>query len=127
MMKLNRTQIWKIAAVAVGILLLFVLAFSYRIYSSNNSQQAKLNQQTDQKLLKTFTVSSLKEFNGTDPNKPIYMAVEGKVYDVTSGKKFYQTDGDYHYLAGKDSTDDLKPVGTGIITNKYPIIGLVVE
>ena len=36
-----------------------------------------------------FTVQELLEFNGSDPEKPICMAVRGKVYDVSRGKDFY--------------------------------------
>ena len=73
--------------------------------------------------LPQFSATDLRAFDGSDDSKPIYMAVDGKVYDVSSGREFYKKGGVYHYLAGKDSTADLKPVGTDIITNKYPIIG----
>lgn len=73
--------------------------------------------------LKMFTEEELKKYDGTDPNLPIYIGMEGLVYDVSEGREYYQTDGVYHYLAGKDSTTELKIAGGGIIKRKYKVIG----
>lgn len=77
--------------------------------------------------LKTFTLTQLKEFDGTDESKPIYLAMDGYVYDVTAGKEYYKVGGVYHYLAGKDSTNELNIAGGGIIKTKYKIIGRLVD
>ncbi|XP_045154130.1 neudesin [Echinops telfairi] len=37
-------------------------------------------------------------------DQPIYMAVKGVVFDVTSGKEFYGRGAPYNALTGKDST-----------------------
>jgi len=78
---------------------------------------------TAQNQPQTFTAKDLKKYDGTDPSLPIYIAMNGLVYDVTAGKEFYQTGGSYHYLAGRDSSDELNMVGGGIIKAKYPIVG----
>ncbi|KAF8665816.1 hypothetical protein AX16_000259 [Volvariella volvacea WC 439] len=49
-----------------------------------------------------FSERLLAEFDGTVPGKPIYLAIDGDVYDVTSGKA-YQPGGSYHILAGVDA------------------------
>ncbi|PKU48898.1 hypothetical protein llap_754 [Limosa lapponica baueri] len=36
--------------------------------------------------------------------QPIYLAVKGVVFDVTSGKEFYGKGAPYNALVGKDST-----------------------
>lgn len=77
--------------------------------------------------LKNFTVEELKKFDGSNPDLPIYMAYNGDVYDVTAGREFYQTDGPYHDLAGKDSTSELNIAGGGIIKVKYTIIGRLIK
>lgn len=74
-----------------------------------------------------LTVDQLSEFNGTDPEKPIYIAMDGLIYDVSVGKKYYQPDGAYHYIAGKDATTELHIAGGDIIKRKYPVIGKLIE
>uniref|UniRef100_A0A674HYU7 Neudesin neurotrophic factor n=1 Tax=Terrapene triunguis TaxID=2587831 RepID=A0A674HYU7_9SAUR len=80
--------------------------------------------------------------------QPIYMAVKGVVFDVTSGKEFYGKGAPYNALVGKDSTrgvakmsldpEDLTHDTTGLTEEelkslddifndvykaKYPIVG----
>lgn len=73
--------------------------------------------------LPTITLNELNSFNGTDAGKPIYLALDGDIYDVSAGRKFYQSGGPYHYLAGRDSSIELHLVGADIIKSKYPVIG----
>jgi len=73
--------------------------------------------------LKTFSLSELAKYNGIDPKLPIYLALDGFVYDISKGSEFYKVGGPYHDLAGKDSSVDLHLVGGGIIKRKYPIVG----
>lgn len=94
------------------------------IISGRNENLIKANALASQIDL---TVEELSEFDGTDPEKPIYIGMEGYIYDVTQGKKYYQPDGSYHYLAGKDSTIDLKIAGGDIIKKKYPVVGRILD
>ncbi|KAF8631191.1 hypothetical protein AX15_002523 [Amanita polypyramis BW_CC] len=61
---------------------------------------------TDQRL---FSERMLSEYDGTVPGKAIYLAIDGDVYDVTSGKA-YQPGGSYHFFAGADAA---RAFGTG--------------
>lgn len=70
-----------------------------------------------------FSVDQLAEFDGSNPEKPIYLGMDGLVYDVSEGRKFYDINGAYHFLAGKDSSEDLKIAGGDIIKRKYPVVG----
>ncbi|KAJ4481916.1 cytochrome b5-like heme/steroid binding domain-containing protein, partial [Lentinula aciculospora] len=56
-----------------------------------------------------FTESELARYDGTDPDKPVYLAIDGDVYDVTKGKA-YQPGGPYHILTGVDAA---RAFGTG--------------
>uniref|UniRef100_A0A286Y5N0 Cytochrome b5 heme-binding domain-containing protein n=2 Tax=Cavia porcellus TaxID=10141 RepID=A0A286Y5N0_CAVPO len=81
-------------------------------------------------------------------DQPIYLAVKGVVFDVTSGKEFYGRGAPYNALAGKDSTrgvakmsldpadlthdttgltdkelETLEDVFTTVYKAKYPIVG----
>ncbi|XP_031121665.1 probable steroid-binding protein 3 [Ipomoea triloba] len=97
-----------------------------------------------------LTAQQLKEYDGTDPSKPIYVAIKARIFDVTAGKSFYGPGGDYSIFAGKDASralakmsknaEDVSPSleglsdkEIGVLTDwekkfeaKYPIVGIVV-
>ncbi|KAK6466013.1 cytochrome b5-like heme/steroid binding domain-containing protein [Scheffersomyces coipomensis] len=50
-----------------------------------------------------LTLDELAIYDGTNPNVPIYVAVNGSVFDVSSSPKIYGPKGTYHKLSGKDS------------------------
>ncbi|KAI4376209.1 hypothetical protein MLD38_013996 [Melastoma candidum] len=96
-----------------------------------------------------LTAQELYQYNGTDTSKPIYVAIKGRVFDVTAGKSFYGPGGAYSMFAGKDasralakmskSEDDVSPDLDGLSEKemgvledwekkfeaKYPVIGRV--
>lgn len=41
------------------------------------------------KLRRDFTIAELRQYDGTQPDGRILVAVNGKVFDVTKGKRFY--------------------------------------
>ncbi|KAF2756812.1 cytochrome b5, partial [Pseudovirgaria hyperparasitica] len=52
----------------------------------------------------SLTDAELAAYDGTDPNKPVYVALNGSIYDVTDGRGVYGPGGSYHTLAGRDAT-----------------------
>ncbi|XP_029375964.1 membrane-associated progesterone receptor component 1 [Echeneis naucrates] len=50
-----------------------------------------------------FTLAELRPYNGLE-NPRILMAINGKVFDVTRGKKFYGPEGPYGVFAGRDAS-----------------------
>ncbi|XP_062023529.1 probable steroid-binding protein 3 [Rosa rugosa] len=98
-----------------------------------------------------LTAEELRQYNGSDPSKPIYVAVKSRIFDVTNGKSFYGPGGPYAMFAGKDAsralakmtkneediTADLQGLSDkeiGVLTDwenkfeaKYPIVGRVVS
>ncbi|TPX44266.1 hypothetical protein SeMB42_g04391 [Synchytrium endobioticum] len=53
---------------------------------------------------RNFTLEELKQYDGTDPAKPIYLAILGKVYDVSNGRGYYaKPNGSYSMFAGTDA------------------------
>ncbi len=76
--------------------------------------------------LPTFTRDALKQFDGTNESLPIYVALDGYIYDVTAGASFYKPGGTYHSIAGIDATRELHIFGGAIIKEKYPIVGSLI-
>ncbi|KAJ3574921.1 hypothetical protein NP233_g1437 [Leucocoprinus birnbaumii] len=54
-----------------------------------------------------FTTAELSQYDGSDPSKPIYVAVQGVVFDVTHRADCYGPGRWYHIYAGKDGSRGL--------------------
>ncbi|KAG4991583.1 hypothetical protein JHK82_025094 [Glycine max] len=50
------------------------------------------------------TEDDLKAYDGTDPEKPLLMAIKGQIYDVSQSRMFYGPGGPYALFAGKDAS-----------------------
>ncbi|RLV93088.1 putative steroid-binding protein 3 [Spathaspora sp. JA1] len=50
-----------------------------------------------------LTIDELSLYNGTDPTLPIYIGINGRVYDVSSSRGIYGPKGSYNKLSGKDA------------------------
>lgn len=57
-------------------------------------------------VFRIFSPPELKPYNGEN-NMPVYLAVRGRVFDVTSGKNFYGPGGPYENFAGRDASRGL--------------------
>lgn len=44
------------------------------------------------------------KYDGSNPNTPIYLALNGTIYDVTAGRSMYGPGGSYHFFAGRDAS-----------------------
>ncbi|KAK2762271.1 hypothetical protein FQN54_001281 [Arachnomyces sp. PD_36] len=79
-----------------------------------------------------LTPSQLALYNGTDPDLPIYVAVNGSVFDVSSNRPTYGPGGSYSFFAGRDATrayvtgcfqEDLTPDIRGVEEMFLPVEG----
>ncbi|KAH7128372.1 hypothetical protein B0J11DRAFT_603571 [Dendryphion nanum] len=50
-----------------------------------------------------LTDTQLLAYDGTDPTKPIYLALNGTIYDVSANRGTYGPGGSYHFFAGRDA------------------------
>jgi len=57
-------------------------------------------------VFRTFTPRTLLPFNGVG-DTPVYLAIRGRVFDVTAGTNFYGPGGPYANFAGRDASRGL--------------------
>ncbi|KAF5731148.1 membrane steroid-binding protein 2-like [Tripterygium wilfordii] len=50
------------------------------------------------------TEVELKQYDGSDPKKPLLMAIKGQIFDVSQSRMFYGPGGPYALFAGKDAS-----------------------
>uniref|UniRef100_A0A2P2JSJ8 Cytochrome b5 domain-containing family protein n=1 Tax=Rhizophora mucronata TaxID=61149 RepID=A0A2P2JSJ8_RHIMU len=51
-----------------------------------------------------ITEEELKQYDGSDPKKPLLMAIKGQIYDVSQSRMFYGPGGPYALFTGKDAS-----------------------
>ena len=51
-----------------------------------------------------FTLKQLRPYDGTGDDGRVLVAVNGRVYDVTKGTRFYGPGGPYSGFAGRDAS-----------------------
>ncbi|EGW34768.1 uncharacterized protein SPAPADRAFT_131376 [Spathaspora passalidarum NRRL Y-27907] len=93
----------------LGGILLFNACFSWWFTSTTtwgyNGKWTSVNY-LKHRLTNNFvnlTTEQLALYNGTDPSLPIYIGINGRVYDVSISRSIYGPRGTYNKLAGKDA------------------------
>lgn len=51
-----------------------------------------------------LTLEELAAFDGTDETKPLYLAINGTIYDVSANRRTYGPGGSYNWFAGCDAS-----------------------
>lgn len=51
-----------------------------------------------------LTPAQLAQYDGADETKPIYLAINGTIFDVSAGRNTYGPGGSYSVFAGRDAT-----------------------
>ena len=72
-------------------LIVVIAVIAYKIYKNQYKQSPQYEQEPELPKMKKkdFTLEELKPYDGTYLDGRILIAVNGKVFDVTKGKRFY--------------------------------------
>ncbi|KAF9224348.1 cytochrome b5 [Gyrodon lividus] len=95
--------------------LLLIIALAGKFFTGSFSWEydgkwARLKTYWPESSGRLFSESYLLTFDGTDLDKPLYLAIDGDVYDVSSNRGTYGPGGSYHTMAGVDAA---RSFGTG--------------
>lgn len=66
-----------------------------------------------------MTLEQLKQYDGSGEHGRVCVAVNGKIFDVTRGKKFYGPGGPYAAFAGRDATRALATFSVNDVKEEY--------
>ncbi|KAL6526959.1 Membrane steroid-binding protein 2 [Orobanche gracilis] len=103
-----------LTVLAVGFTIYYVVSNSFgssddhgrrsrrRSADSNKEQQTEPLSHPVQ--LGEISAEELKQYDGSDPKKPLLVAIKGQIYDVTHSRVFYGPGGPYAVYAGKDAS-----------------------
>ncbi|XP_011306479.1 membrane-associated progesterone receptor component 1-like [Fopius arisanus] len=93
----------------INLILVGVIAFLvYKIFKSKTRDETPAPAYKElPRIRRDFTVEELKKYDGKGPDERILVAVNGSVYDVTRGRRFYGPDGPYAAFGGRDASRGL--------------------
>ena len=90
----------------LNLILASVLVYAVYVFFVRTSAPAALHPSAPPVVFKTYTPRTLLPLNGTN-DAPVYLAVRGRVFDVTRGRNFYGPGGPYANFAGRDASRGL--------------------
>ncbi|KPI91114.1 PREDICTED: membrane-associated progesterone receptor component 1 [Papilio xuthus] len=91
----------------VNILLtVIIIVLVYKLFKSKSTKVAAVLPELP-KLRKDMTVAELRQYDGSQPDGRVLVAVNGWIFDVTRGRRFYGPGGPYAAFGGKDASRGL--------------------
>lgn len=103
-------------------LVLAILVLIYKIIKGRVSEDAKpINVPPPLPKMKKrdLTLSELRQYDGSQPDSRILVAVNSKIFDVTRGRRFYGPGGPYSSFAGHDASRALAMFQTELVKDEY--------
>ncbi|EGD76357.1 hypothetical protein PTSG_11680 [Salpingoeca rosetta] len=110
-------------SVVIGYLVYKVFGFDKRAEQRKEQDRKKREEALGHD--RVFTLKELRAYDGTKPSKehggekPIYIAVDGVVFDMTSGADFYGPGGPYAGFAGHDATRGMATMAVGLVSEEW--------
>jgi membrane-associated progesterone receptor component len=103
------TPVTFFTVVALGFAVYYTIS---SIFGSSNDHGQARTREFEEKMeplpppvqLGEVTDEELRKYDGSDPKKPLLMAIKGQIYDVSQSRIFYGPGGPYHLFAGKDAS-----------------------
>ncbi|XP_038213171.1 membrane-associated progesterone receptor component 1-like [Zerene cesonia] len=87
------------------LLTVIIIVLVYKIFRSKFGKSSAVVPMPElQKIRKDMTVAELRQYDGTQPDGRVLVAVNGWIFDVTRGRRFYGPGGPYSAFGGKDAT-----------------------
>lgn len=91
----------------MNLILAGTLAYTaYTLFLRPSATPASFPRDAPPIVFKTYTPHTLRPFSGED-GAPVFLAVRGRVFDVSRGRNFYGPGGPYANFAGRDATRGL--------------------
>lgn len=87
--------------IAAGVVSYFVLTIMRAIFEIFFPSKVPAGYQPA--LVGEITLEEMSKCTGEDPFRPILVAVNGKIYDMTEARNFYGPGGAYHVYAGREA------------------------
>mmetsp|Transcript_63594 Transcript_63594/g.129575 ORF Transcript_63594/g.129575 Transcript_63594/m.129575 type:complete len:295 (+) Transcript_63594:170-1054(+) len=92
------------------ILIIILVVIGHKVMNRSSEpavDSTPADEEEEKEPPRNFTMKQLGYFNGekderTEEDKPVYLALNGTVFDVSDGRNFYGPDGPYATFAGKE-------------------------
>ncbi|PSR93431.1 Membrane steroid-binding protein [Actinidia chinensis var. chinensis] len=99
------------AGLGLGLAIYYVLSALFGSSDRHHERTARGLQEEMQPMppvqVGEISEEELKAYDGSDPKKPLFMAIKGQIYDVSQSRMFYGPGGPYALFAGKDASKAL--------------------
>ncbi|PSS33091.1 Membrane steroid-binding protein [Actinidia chinensis var. chinensis] len=97
------------AGLGLGLAIYYVISALFGSSDRHHERTTRNLQEAMQPLpppvqLGEIAEDELKAYDGSDPEKPLLMAIKGQIYDVSQSRMFYGPGGPYALFAGKDAS-----------------------
>jgi predicted heme/steroid binding protein len=113
-----------------GVVATWLVRFCFLPTPTTPPKATSLTKGKNQKGPIYLTDAELSAYDGRDASKPVYIALNGTIYDVSAGRNVYGPGGSYSFFAGRDATrafitgcfqEDLTPDTRGAELTYIPV------